>query len=163
MATMLQSLESPLMEDTVDGAVDHRGFPSKRSSSGGWRSAIFIIGRHQRLTMNLFVPFSSRITVVIGNENKGVEVAERFVYCGVGSSLMNYLTGALGQSMAVAATNVNTFSGTATLLPLLGALLADSYVGRYRTILFSSLLYILVWPPFSLHSCDFSLTRPLEK
>ncbi|KAF2297337.1 hypothetical protein GH714_021642 [Hevea brasiliensis] len=108
---------TPLMEDvTVDGSVDYKSRPAHRSSSGGWRSASFIIA---------------------------VEVAERFAYYGISSNLISYLTSSLGQSTASAAESVNTWSGTATLLPLLGGFVADSFLGRYRTIFFASLIYIL--------------------
>ncbi|KAA8538682.1 hypothetical protein F0562_028290 [Nyssa sinensis] len=114
--TDVSEAEIPLLNDSVDGFVDHRGRPVNRSETGRWRSAIFIIG---------------------------VEVAERFAYYGISSNLITYLTGPLGQSTASAAENVNTWSGVASLLPLLGAFVADSYLGRYRTIIIASLLYIL--------------------
>ena len=115
--------EIPLLDDTVDGFVDNKGRPVRRSSSGGWRSAAFIIG---------------------------VEVAERFAYYGISSNLISFLIGPLGQSTAAAAANVNTWSGSASLLPLLGAFVADAYLGRYYTIIVASLVYILVC--FSLQS-----------
>ncbi|KAK4747669.1 hypothetical protein SAY87_014255 [Trapa incisa] len=111
-----EGANSPLLADVVDGVIDCKGRPVRRSSSGGWRSAGFIIG---------------------------VEVAERFAYYGISSNLINYLTGPLGQSVATAAENVNAWAGTASLSPLLGAFIADSFLGRYRTIVTASVIYIL--------------------
>ncbi|KAI3903768.1 hypothetical protein MKX01_041296 [Papaver californicum] len=83
---------------------------------GGWNSSIYIIG---------------------------VEVAERFAFSGTSGNLITYLTDVLGESTAKAAQNVNIWSGVATLLPLLGAIIADSYLGRFDTILISSVIYIM--------------------
>ncbi|XP_071686826.1 protein NRT1/ PTR FAMILY 5.10-like [Rutidosis leptorrhynchoides] len=108
--------KSPPVNKLVNGVVDYKGRPVLRSKSGCWRSAYFIIG---------------------------VEVAERFAYYGASASLMIYLTKRLKQSTVTAAENVNVWSGTASLLPLLGSFIADGFIGRYRMIIFASLLYVM--------------------
>ncbi|KAK1263179.1 putative peptide/nitrate transporter [Acorus gramineus] len=108
----------PLLDEEEEDLIlsDDPNRPIPPTNGGGWTSAIFIIG---------------------------VEIAERFAYYGISSNLISYLTGPLGESTATAAANVNAWSGVASLLPLLGAFVADSWLGRYRTILVASLLYIL--------------------
>ncbi|KAJ6801077.1 uncharacterized protein M6B38_199950 [Iris pallida] len=54
--------------------------------------------------------------------------------------MITYLTGPVGEPTAASVAVVN---GIASMTPLLGAFVADSYLGRYRTIMIASLLYIL--------------------
>ncbi|GFQ04664.1 protein nrt1/ ptr family 5.15 [Phtheirospermum japonicum] len=114
----ISEVEAPLLYDVVRSSVDFKGCPVDRSKTGCWKSASFIIG---------------------------VEMAERFAYYGISSNLVSYLTGPLGQSAAAAAAaaNVNVWYGTAFLSPLVGAFIADSYLGKYQTVIIASLLYIL--------------------
>lgn len=69
---------------------------------------------------------------------------ERVGFYGVQGNLIMYLTGPLGLSTAAAAAGVNAWNGTASVLPLLGALAADSWIGRYRAVVAAGVLYLLV-------------------
>ncbi|KAL3637605.1 hypothetical protein CASFOL_018773 [Castilleja foliolosa] len=109
--------EMPLLNDVVMGSVDFRGRTSVRFKSGCWKSASFIIG---------------------------AGVAERFAYYGISSNLVSYLTGELGQPTATAASMLNAWYGTASLLPIVGAYVADSFSGRFRMIIVSCVLYVVV-------------------
>uniref|UniRef100_A0ACD5Z3C6 Uncharacterized protein n=1 Tax=Avena sativa TaxID=4498 RepID=A0ACD5Z3C6_AVESA len=123
--TPMVDAEAPLLAGTdaddkeevpLAGVSDFRGRPVRRSTSGGWRSALFVVV---------------------------LEVSGSFALFGVSGNLITYLTGPLGQSNAAAAAAVNRWSGTASLMPLLGAFLADSFLGRYRSIILAYTLYIL--------------------
>ncbi|KAJ9190568.1 hypothetical protein P3X46_001755 [Hevea brasiliensis] len=87
---------------------------ARKPSKGGWNSAIFIIV---------------------------VEVAERFAFYGLSGNLITYLTNDLHESTATAAKNVNTWIGVSSIFPILGAFLADSFLGRFKTILLSTIIY----------------------
>uniref|UniRef100_A0A0D9WNS3 Major facilitator superfamily (MFS) profile domain-containing protein n=1 Tax=Leersia perrieri TaxID=77586 RepID=A0A0D9WNS3_9ORYZ len=72
-----------------------------------------------------------------------VASVERFAYKGVASNLVTYLTEVVEMSTSAAAKSVSTWSGVTSMLPLLSAVLADSYWDRYSTITASSLLYVV--------------------
>jgi len=55
-----------------------------------------------------------------------------------------YLTEQMGMDAGSAGMQVSLFEGTCYLTPLLGAWLADSHWGRFKTILAFSTIYSLV-------------------
>ncbi|XP_009615220.1 protein NRT1/ PTR FAMILY 5.8 [Nicotiana tomentosiformis] len=67
---------------------------------------------------------------------------ERFAFKGVASNLVTYLTDVVKMSNSAAAKKVNNWCGITSMLPLLVAPLADSYLDRYTTVLASSSLYV---------------------
>ncbi|KAL6844247.1 hypothetical protein ACP4OV_025920 [Aristida adscensionis] len=111
--------------ERLAGVADYRGRPVHRRTSGGWRSALFVVA---------------------------VEIAGSFAYYGVSANLITYLTGPLGQSNAAAAAAVNAWSGAAALMPLLGAFLADAYLGRYASVILACSLYLLGYGMLTLSS-----------
>ncbi|XP_065615754.1 protein NRT1/ PTR FAMILY 5.4-like [Quercus suber] len=86
----------------------------RKKSKGGWNAAIFIIF---------------------------VEVAERFTFIGLASNLIMYLTDELHEPTSTAAKNVNTWVGVSCVFPIVGAFIADSYLGRFKTIVVASFIY----------------------
>ncbi|MGR9073193.1 MAG: POT family MFS transporter [Gammaproteobacteria bacterium] len=86
------------------------------------------------------------IPYIIGNE-----AAERFSYYGMRAILVvfmtQYLMGASGQPDAMsedeAKAYFHLFVSASYVTPILGALLADGLLGKYRTIIFLSLVYCL--------------------
>uniref|UniRef100_A0A804LGS1 Protein NRT1/ PTR FAMILY 8.3 n=1 Tax=Zea mays TaxID=4577 RepID=A0A804LGS1_MAIZE len=74
---------------------------------------------------------------------EGTEVCERLAYYGISKSLVTYLSTRLHEGNVSAARNFTTWQGTCYLTPLIGATLADSYWGKYRTIAVFSTIYFL--------------------
>ncbi|BAT81560.1 Protein NRT1/ PTR FAMILY 8.1 [Vigna angularis] len=101
---------------TKDGTVDYRGNPANRKETGTWRACPFILGD---------------------------ECSERLAYYGMGTNLVTYFKTQLNQHSATASKNVANWSGTCYLTPLIGAFVADAYLGRYLTILYFSVVYVI--------------------
>ncbi|XP_059642711.1 protein NRT1/ PTR FAMILY 2.9-like [Cornus florida] len=71
---------------------------------------------------------------IIGNET-----LEKLGTIGTLSNLMVYLTTVFNMKSVTAATVINIFHGTTNMATLLGAFLSDSYLGRYKTLVFASM------------------------
>ncbi|KAH9794242.1 protein nrt1/ ptr family 8.3 [Citrus sinensis] len=101
---------------TGDGSVDISGKPVLKQNTGNWRACPFILG---------------------------TECCERLAYYGIATNLVSYLTHKLHEGNVSAARNVTTWQGTCYLTPLIGAVLADAYWGRYWTIAAFSTIYFI--------------------
>ncbi|KAL5219126.1 hypothetical protein ABZP36_019810 [Zizania latifolia] len=112
----MESGEQGKEEYTQDGSVDLRGNPVLRSKRGGWTACSF--------------------TVVY-------ELFERMAYYGIASNLVIYLTDRLHQGTVEASNNVTYWSGAVFTMPLLGAYVADAYLGRYWTFVAGSAIYFM--------------------
>lgn len=95
------------MSWTVADAVNYNRLPADRSKTGGWVPAALVLG---------------------------VEISERLSTMGIAVNLVTYLGDTMHLPSAASANIVTDFMGTAFLLCLLGGFLADSFLGRYKTI-----------------------------
>lgn len=73
----------------------------------------------------------------------GNEACERFSFYGMRSILTLYMVNVLAMSESEAMEVGHLFNACIYILPLLGAWVADRFLGRYRTILYVSLFYCL--------------------
>ncbi|XP_027096910.1 protein NRT1/ PTR FAMILY 8.3-like [Coffea arabica] len=119
---------------TRDGSVDINGKPVLKSNTGNWRACPFILG---------------------------TECCERLAYYGISTNLVTYLTKKMHEGNVSAATNVTTWQGTCYLTPLIGAVVADAYWGRYWTIATFSTIYFIGMCTLSL-SASVPAFRPAE-
>lgn len=95
------------MSLTVADTVDYKGNLADKSTTGGWIPAALSLG---------------------------IEICERLSTMGIAVNLVTYLGGTMHLPSATSANVVTDFMGTSFLLCLLGGFLADSYLGRYKTI-----------------------------
>ncbi|XP_037422455.1 protein NRT1/ PTR FAMILY 8.3-like isoform X2 [Triticum dicoccoides] len=73
----------------------------------------------------------------------GVELCECVVFFAIASNLVTYLTTVLHESKVAAARDVSAWVGACFLAPLIGAFLADTYLGRYWTMVVSLPVYTI--------------------
>ncbi|XVE62015.1 hypothetical protein DITRI_Ditri06bG0085000 [Diplodiscus trichospermus] len=100
---------------TRDGTTDFRNKPAIKNETGTWKACPYILGN---------------------------ECCERLAYYGINTNLVNYLKFQLNQRNVTAVSNVTNWSGTCYVMPLIGAFLADAYLGRYWTIASFSIIYV---------------------
>lgn len=72
------------------------------------------------------------------------EVAERLAFFAIQVNMVSFLVSQMHESLPDAAAHVTAWIGAAFIFTLLGAFLADAYLGRFRTIIIFSLIYALV-------------------
>ncbi|KAF8674873.1 hypothetical protein HU200_048007 [Digitaria exilis] len=114
---------------TSDGTVDINNQPALKRNTGKWRACFLILG---------------------------TEFVECFVFFGVAKNLVTYLTGDLHESNVDAARNVSTWIGTCFITPVIGAFLADTYWGRYWTLVIFLSIYT-----FGMLTLTVSASHPL--
>ncbi|KAL8039223.1 hypothetical protein ABFX02_10G021000 [Erythranthe guttata] len=100
---------------TNDGTTDYRNNPAIKQETGTWKACPYILGN---------------------------ECCERLAYYGINTNLVNYLKIQMNENNVAAVNNVTNWSGTCYVTPLLGAFLADAYLGRYWTIATFSTIYV---------------------
>ncbi|KAM0870113.1 hypothetical protein ACQ4PT_040224 [Festuca glaucescens] len=101
---------------TQDDTVDIKGNPALKENTGNWRACPYILAN---------------------------ECCERLAYYGMSTNLVNFMKDRMGMANAVAANNVTNWSGTCYITPLIGAFLADAYLGRFWTIASFMVIYII--------------------
>ncbi|KAJ3701999.1 hypothetical protein LUZ61_005704 [Rhynchospora tenuis] len=109
-------MEEEKMSWTVSDAVDYKGYPADKSKTGGWIPAALILG---------------------------IEICERLSTMGIAVNLVTYLVGTMHVPSAESANIVTDFMGTCFMLCLLGGFIADSFLGRFRTIVVFAVIQAL--------------------
>ncbi|KAL4654049.1 hypothetical protein ACB092_01G350400 [Castanea dentata] len=107
-------MEEGKMNSFVPDAVDHKGNHADRTKTGGWLSAIQILG---------------------------IEICERFATMAIIVNLVTYLVGTMHLPSASASNFASTSGGTAYLLSLFGGIVADSFLGRYWMIAIAATIH----------------------
>ncbi|XP_062201147.1 protein NRT1/ PTR FAMILY 8.3-like [Phragmites australis] len=113
---LLQPPQVAGSEYTRDGSVDINKQPALKHSTGRWRACFLILG---------------------------VEFCECLAFFAISKNLVTYLTTVLHESKVAAARNVSAWVGACFFTPVFGAFIADTYWGRYWTIVVFFPVYVV--------------------
>ena len=72
------------------------------------------------------------------------ECFEELAYYGIQFNLVTFLKTVLHENNVTAARNYTNWQGTCYIAPLVGAIIADSYLGRYLTTVAFFTVYLVV-------------------
>ena len=93
-------------------------------------------GRYRTAPSQTETGFPPGVPYIIGNE-----AAERFSFYGMRAILVTFMTSALLMDQNIAQGWVHQFVSAVYFTPFLGAFLSDGFLGKYRTILWLSIVY----------------------
>ncbi|KAI9092960.1 hypothetical protein K1719_027483 [Acacia pycnantha] len=130
-AKVVEERTKELEDYTSDGSTDWHGHPAARARTGTWVSGNLILVNQGLATLAFF---------------------------GVAVNLVLFLTRVMGHDNAGAANNVSKWTGTVYMCSLVGALLSDSYWGRYKTCAVFQAVLVLGLGLLSLTSYKFLLS-----
>ena len=88
--------------------------------------------------MSLFKNYPKGIKYIVWNE-----AAERYSYYGMRSILVIFLTTYLMIEKNTAVSDYHLFAGLCYFFPVIGAYVSDRFLGKYKTILYLSIVYCL--------------------
>lgn len=140
------------LEWVCNGTVDVRGRPALREKSGGGKASVFILSKYY-LYFSSFVYSGSLffkqisyilISYLCMNCITVFVFSEALTYFTIALNMIIYLTTVWDEGVATAVKNVNYWTGTTCVMPLIAGLIADVYCGRYRMVLISSTICVLV-------------------
>lgn len=100
----------------AEESVDLKGQPVRKQATGRWRACWFLVA---------------------------YEACERMAFYSISANLVVFLTTQLHEGTVSSSTNVSNWGGAIWLSPILGAYLADAFLGRYWTFTLFSLIYIV--------------------
>ncbi|KAI3444288.1 hypothetical protein Pfo_000953 [Paulownia fortunei] len=105
---------------------------NKISENGEGEKKQDVKGKKQQLGGVRTMPF------ILANE-----ICDRFAGSGFHANMITYLTQVLNLPLVKASNTISNFGGTSSFTPLIGAFLADSFAGRFWTIIIGSIIYLL--------------------
>lgn len=115
-------------------ALEAKGFPTISAQTDDADTDNAILLQRQRVKRIFGYPIT--IPFIISNE-----FCERFSYYGMRTVLMIYLTDKVMMSDGEATDWYHVFIALCYATPLIGALIADIFIGKFLTILFLSMVY----------------------
>ncbi|XP_072033904.1 solute carrier family 15 member 2-like isoform X2 [Amphiura filiformis] len=123
------SMEDPTSEKPRSTKLLDKDQPPKLSGKAWGRVSQFVRGKSD---------FPLSVFFIVGTE-----FCERFSYYGMKAILVLYMTNILLQPENTATALYHTFNMLCYFTPIFGAMIADGWLGKYRTILYISMIYMV--------------------
>jgi len=122
--------------------------PRVQRRLGGNRAALFVYGKNLENPMYVLLYVKNVLFVFIKLYFQFLDAAmeglENMAFVANAVSLITYFTGSMNFSLTKSATTLTNLMGTAFLLPLLGGLISDTYLSRFKTCVLFACMELLV-------------------